>query len=291
MTNLVDSRRRDWLGRCAVAGALGAAGLMPGWVHAQSRFDSRGRYKLKGDFLCPPESDNLVPWKVVQFQSGADFSLQADGKVLFHTHGLYELVCSADWQLKTGLDIDLRQIGLRLQRSDQPDSPLDAHERIGFFNTPGSDPPRMARYQGNWAPSAMGPGESVSVEVDVEPAGTVRVGDMAMAAHTKVSPDSLPADVLKALIVHAKAVGDDRVSVSLHNPTGQTVQVQPGALKVIAMSAQATRGNSGDAWQISHSASTEIFPGDKVYAMVRHKVTGTVLQATRSTFMQIDRVA
>lgn len=285
----LDLDRRRLLGRGAAGLAL--AGLAPLSAWAQSRFDSRGRYKLKADFGCPPESDNLVPWNLVQFQTGTDFSLQPDGKVLFHTHGLYELVFSADWQLKTGFDIDLRQIGLRLQRADQPDEPLPPHERIGFFNTPASDPPRMARYQGAWAPPAIAAGGTVSTEIKVEPAGTVRLGDMAMASHTKVAPDALPPEAVMSLVVHAKVVADDTVSVSIHNPLSTAVQVGPGLLKVVAMSATATRGNSGDAWQISHSASTEIFPGDRVYGMIRHKVPGTVLQATRSTFMQIDRVA
>lgn len=291
MTNTFDPRRRGLLGRAAAACAIGATGFSPLPVLAQSRFDSRGRYKLKEDFLSPPDDDNLVPWKVVQFQSGSDFSLQPDGKVLFTTHGLYDLVVSADWQLKTGFDIDLRQIGLRLQRKDQPDTPLAPHERIGFFNTPASDPPRMARYLGDWAPSAIPAGGHVSTEVTVEPKGTVRAGDMAMASHGKITLETLPLETLRALIVDAKVIGEDRVSVTLHNTTNASVQIPAGALKVIAMTAQATRGNSGDAWQISHSASTEIFPGDRVYAMVRHKVTGTVLQETRSTFMQIDRLA
>lgn len=288
----VDTDRRRLLGSGAASCALGAlAAVAPLPAFAQTRFDSRGRYKLLNDFQCPPEGDYLVPWDDVQFQTGSDFSLQPGGKVLFRTHGLYELVVSADWQMKTGFDIDMRQVGLRLQRADQPDEPLPPHERIGFFNTPASDPPRMARYQGNWAPPAIAPGGTVSTEIKVEPAGTVRVGDMAMASHIKVAPDVLPAEVAKSLIVHAKVIADDTVSVSIHNPLTTGVQVSPGLMKVVAMSATAVRGNSGDAWQISHSASTEIFPGDRVYTMIRHKVPGTVLQTTRSTFLQIDRVA
>lgn len=285
------SRRHLLNGTAAAAGALVATSLMPLPAMAQRRFDSRARYKLSADFPSPPDADNHVPWDVVQFQSGSDFSLQPGGKVLFHTHGLYELVVSADWQLATGLDIDLRQIGLRLQLRNQPDEPEAAHERIGFFNTPGSDPPRMGRYQGAWAPPPIPPGGTVGIEIGVSPAGSVRPGDMAMASHSKITLDRLLPEVARALIVHAKVVGDDRVSVSLHNPTAQAVQVEAGNLKVIAMSAQAARGNSGDAWQISHSASTEIFPGDRVYASIRHKIAGTLLQTTRSTYLQIDRVA
>lgn len=273
-------------------GLVAAMGLSPARSEAASRFDSRARYKLLADFSGPPDTDVIVPWDLTFFQNGADFALQPGGKVLFKTHGLYEFVFSSDWQLSTGLDIDLRQIGLRYQRQGEPDEPMDVHERIGFFNTPGSDPPRMARYQGDWPALEIALGATVSLEVTVAPAGTVKIGDMAMASHTKVTRDALPAAALQALVMHAKVIADDTVLVSLHNPSiAEGIRVRPGVLKVIAMTAQLTRGHSGDAWQIIHSASVEIFPGDRVYSIIRHKVKGTLLQTTRSTYLQVDRVA
>ena len=90
---------------------------------------SRARYLLHADFTGPPYADVVVPWDWVWFQRGTDFALQAGGKVSFRTHGLYEFVVSADWQLMTLLDYDLRQIGLRLQRQGQPDDPPRAGPR------------------------------------------------------------------------------------------------------------------------------------------------------------------
>jgi hypothetical protein len=254
---------------------------------------SRARYLIHDDFIgSPPYADVVVPWDWVWFQSGTDFTLQAGGKVLFRTHGLYEFVVSADWQLMTLLDYDLRQIGLRLQRQGQPDEPIDYHERIGFHNTPGSDAPRMARWQGQWGPLDIPPGGTAGIEVQVAPSGTARPGDMALAGHTAINRQQMPLSALRALVVHAKVVALDTVAVSLHNTSAsEAIHVGQGTLKVIAMTAQLTHGRSGDAWQLVHSASVEIRRGDRVYAVIRHHVEGTVLQTSDSTWLQIDRLA
>jgi hypothetical protein len=281
------TRRRAF---CATAAAAAALAPMP--ARAATRFDSRARFELLADFSGPPDTDIIVPWDSVLFQHGPDITLQPTGKLLINTHGLYEFVFSSDWQLSTNLDIDLRQIGLRLQRKGQPDEPVDAHERIGFFNTPGSDPPRTARYQGDWGPLDIPLGATVGTEVAVLPAGTAKIGDMAMAAHTKVNLAAMPLEALRALQVHAKVVANDTVSVSLHNPSiAEGIHLRSGTLKVVAMTAQLTRGNSGDAWQLIHTASFELFAGDRVYSSIRHKIAGTVLQVSNSTYLQVDRVA
>lgn len=287
-----DPPRRRIFGSALAASAAAAAVVTPLPARAATRFDSRARFNLLADFMPPPDADVIIPWDRVLFQSGSDVQLKSDGKLTILTHGLYEFVGSSDWQLSTGLDIDLRQIGIRLQRKGQPDEPMDPHERIGFFNTPGSDPPRTARYQGDLGPIDIALGATAWVDVAVAPAGTVKPGDMALAAHTKANADGLPPEALRALQVHAKVIANDTVSVSFFNPSvAEGIHLRPGALKVLAMSALATRGHSGDAWQIIHTASVELFPGDRVYSVARHKVAGTVLQTTRSTYLQVDRVA
>ena len=253
---------------------------------------SRGRYLLHADFTGPPHVDVIVPWDWIWFQRGIDFSLRPGGKVLFRRHGLYEVVVSGDWQLMTQLDYDLRQIGLRLQRAGQPDEPMDPHERIGFHNTPGSDAPRMARWQGSWGPLDIAPGATAGIDVTVAPAGTARLGDMALAGHTAISLQAMPLPSLRSLVVHAKVVADDTVAVSVRNTSAtDAIRVGQGTLKVIAMTAQLTRGRSGDAWQHVHSASVEIRRGDRVYAVMQHQVPGTVLQTSDSTWLQINRLA
>jgi hypothetical protein len=252
---------------------------------------SRARYLLHADFTGPPHGDVIVPWDWVWFQRGIDFSLRPGGKVLFRRHGLYEVIVSADWQLMTQLDYDLRQIGLRLQRAGQPDEPMDAHERIGFHDTPGSDAPRMARWKGEWGPVDLAPGATSGIEVTVAPAGTARLGDMALAGHSAITLQALPLQLLRSLVVQAKVVADDTVLVSLHNTSTEAIRVGQGTLKVIAMTAQLTRGRSGDAWQHVHSASVEIRRGDRVYSVLQHSVPGTVLQTSDSTWLQIGRLA
>jgi hypothetical protein len=252
---------------------------------------SRARYLLHADFTGPPYADVVVPWDWVWFQTGSDFALLPGGKVGFRTRGLYEFVVSADWP-DGELDHGLRQIGLRLQRQGQPDEPIDYHERIGFHNTPGSDPPRMARWQGRWGPLDIAPGATAGIEVQVAPAGTARPGDLALAGHTAMNLQEMPRAALRTLAVQAKVVGADTVAVSAHNTSAtKPIHVGSGTLKVIAMSSQLSRGRSGDAWQHVHSASVEIRRGDRVYVVMRHHLEGSALQTGDSTWFQVDRLA
>jgi hypothetical protein len=258
------------------------------------RWQSRARYSLAADFMPPPKTQSIVPWSVTSFQFGHDFALQVDGRVLVNTHGLYEIVMSSDWEANAHpeTDIDIRQIGLRRQRAGQPDFPTEEFERLAFVNTPGSDPPQMARYLGSFAPPVVGMGAVVSVDVTVSPPGIVGPGDLAFAGHTGAADGLLPASSLAALIIHAKVIAPDTVRVSLYNPTiAEGIAIGPGTLKVDAMSASTHRGRSADTWQVLHSPSVELKPGDKVCGMAQHHIAGSRLQATQSSYLQIDRLA
>jgi len=272
-----------------------AGGMVLGLVHptalAAGR-SARARYGLKSDFKVPAETFGIVPWSETRFRSGYAFSLQAGGKVLIQEDGLYELVFSSDWDATYGRDIDLRKIGLRLQQKGQPDEPMDDHERLGFLNIPGSDPPVMARYEGHWAPPPVPQsGGIVSVDVPVSPAGGVRAGDSVIASHTGIALGALPDWALTALVVQAKVIGPDMVRVTLYNPSHSgAITVPSGSLRVVAMNAARTRGRNADAWMVLHTPSIELKNGDRVYALIEHKVTGTLLQASRSSYLQIDRL-
>ena len=86
-------------------------------------------------------------------------------------------------------------------------------------------------------------------------------------------------------------MANDTIGVSLYNPSvAEGIHVRQGTLKVLGMTGVAARGRSGDAWQIIHTASMEFFPGDRVYGVLRHKVPGTVLQVSYSSYLQIDRL-
>lgn len=225
------------------------------------------------------------------FQSGADVALQPGGKVLIQTAGLYELAFSCDWDAKSGNDIDLRKIGIRRQAVGQPDEPMNRHERLGFLDLPGSDPPAIARAQAEWTPPSLGPGEFASLDVVVAPAGTVQPGDPAQASHSAISRARLDDVSLSALVVQAKVIAPDTVRVTLYNPRpAGSITLGAGTLRIVAMSGVRTRGSNGDAWMLLHTASTQLDAGDRVYGLIEHKVEGTRLQATRSSYLQIDRV-
>ncbi|WP_374675250.1 hypothetical protein [Ideonella sp.] len=273
----------------ATAALLAAAA--PAAVRAAGPL-SRARFRLARDFAVPADTFGLVPWTDTVFQEGDGVVLQPDGKVLVQKSGVYELVFSCDWDAKSERDIDLRKIGIRCQAAGQPDTPIDAHERLGFANLPGSDPPATARYQGTWAPPPLPPGAVVSTDVTVaDLGGTVRPGDTATASHTGLSAAQMPDDALTRLIVQARVIADNRVRVSLFNPGGAgVIQVPTGTLRVVAMSSTRTRGSNGDAWMVLHTASTRLEAGDRVYGLVEHKVAGSLLQATKSSYLQIDRL-
>ena len=279
--------RRWWL-RSGVALAASWAACP---AQALSRFDSRGRFGLDADYGPALDEVVLVPWSRTQFQSGTDLTLLPEGKVLINASGLYEVSLSIDWDLKAGRDIALRQTGVRRQRKGQPDSPLEAHERVIFGDLPGSSAPETARFKGDWSPPDVALGAIVTIDVKVSPAGVVKPGDPAQASHTQLRDGAMPPEALAALVVQAKVVADDTVLVSLYNPTvAEGIHIPAGSLNVLATSAVKSAGGSGDGWHPLHSPSVVLEAGDKVYATVRHHVNGSLVQATKMSFLQIDRL-
>ncbi len=268
-----------------------AAALSPWAAYALSRLDSRGRYRLKADYAPAYDGVVLVPFDLTDFQSGNDLALQPDGKVPVKTSGLYEVTLSIDWDLKAGRDIALRQTGIRRQRVGQPDQPLEAHERVLYGDLPGSNPPEPARAQTAWNPPAIAKGAMVTLDVAVTPAGIVKPGDLAIASHSQIKSGALPTNALDALIVQAKVIDEDLVRVSLYNPSvAEGIDIAGGTLNVVAMSASRVVGGSGDGWHPLHSPSVVLEAGDKLYATVRHHVAGSLVQATKMSFLQVDRL-
>lgn len=286
-TTVIGTRRRSVLQN----GVALAAACATWPAHALGRADSRGRFGLDADYGPALDEVVLLPWNRTQFQAGTDLSLQPDGKVLVNTSGLYEVSLSIDWDLKAGRDVALRQTGVRRQRKGQPDSPLEAHERVIFGDLPGSSAPETARFKGAWTPPDIPLGTIVTVDVTVSPAGVVRPGDTAQASHTQLRDGAMPPEALAALIIQAKVVADDTVRVTLYNPTvAEGIRIPAGNLNVVAMSAVKSAGGSGDGWHPLHSPSVVLEAGDKVYATVRHHVAGSLVQATKMSFLQIDRL-
>lgn len=280
--------RRRLLGVGAAGAALGLATATTPAQAAEVR-PTRARFKLSKDFALPKETFGVVPFNSSVFQKGNDVTLQADGKILINTSGVYEFTFSADWDANSGNDIDMRKIGLRRQAPGQGDNQED-HERLGFLNTPGSNPPAMARFQGDWTPGSLPPKGMAHIDVKVAPTGWIVAGDSAVASLTSLSLDQMSDAALTAVICHAKAIGQDLVRVTLLNPGIPTFSVPAGNLKVVAMSGAKTHGSNGDCWMVMRTATWDLNAGDRVYGTIEHKVPGTLLQATKSTYLQVDKI-
>ena len=281
------TNRRRMLGVGAAGAALGLVAVPA----AAAVTRARARYRLSVDYAVPVDTMSVVPWTDTVFQTGSDVTLQADGRLLINRSALYEFVFSGDWDAKSGNDIDLRKIGIWRQAVGQPDWPMDAHERLGFLNLPGSNPPAVARYQGDWSPPPLPLMAMASTEITVSPPGVARPGDAALVSLSSINRTQMDDDALSALSVQAKVVAPDTVRVTLFNPCIETgISVAAGMLRVAAMSLTKTRGSNDDAWMVLHTSSVELFTGERVYGVIQHKVEGTLLQATRSSYLQIDRL-
>jgi hypothetical protein len=229
-----------------------------------------------------------LPLSVTTLQEGTDVTLQSNGRILINTSGQYRVILGVDWVAQNDTDVDRRMIGIRRWPGSLPNQ----DDRLASVDIPGSNPPFMARYQGEWAPGTIPQGGVASTEVTVKPAGVVHVGDMAIVGHTSLKDQVIGADAVNTLILQARVVAPDTVRATLYNPAiAGGVQVPAGTLNVIAMNATETRGESNDGWQVLHTATEDLMAGQMVYAVVRSRMSGDYVQATRTTFLQIERFA
>jgi hypothetical protein len=257
----------------------------------------RARFTFPSDWTPVHNQVNILPWTTTLFNDGVDCTLEADGKVVIHTPGLYRIALGCDWVAQQGKDIDLRKIGIRRQPADTVTTAgarqridKDA-DRLASVDVPGSDPPQMARFQGSWRPGFVGAGAMVTTQVTVSPPNIVVPGDIAFASHGLLSDAGIGVAGTDALMVQAKVVAPDTVRVSMYNPLLQEgVTVPAGPLHIVAMSCTATRGESADAWQVLHTPTEELKTGERIYAVVRSLTFGDFIQATKTTFMQIEKV-
>lgn len=276
--------RRFLLGGAAVA--LGAGAPMS--AVAALALPTRSRFSIATDFVLPKaETVTLLPMTVTNFQEAPDVMLRADGRLQVQIPGLYRITLACDWVAQAGHDIDRRMIGIRRAPGHLPNQ----DDRLASVDIPGSDPPTMARYQGEWTPGTVPLGGIVTTEVTVAPAGVARVGDHALASLSRLKDSIVGAEAVNGLVVQARVVAPDRVRVILYNPiVAAGINIPVGALNVIAMNAVDTRGESNDAWQVLHTATEELAAGQTIFAVLRSRVKGDYVQATQSTFMQIERL-
>jgi hypothetical protein len=259
----------------------------------------RTRFTIASDWTPVHNQVNRIPWTTMLFNDGVDCKLDADNKILIRTPGQYRITLGCDWVAQNGTDIDLRKIGIRRQptgtvRDPRPAGfpPIDKDDdRLASVDVPGSDPPRMARFQGTWRPGFIAAGAMVTAQIGVSPPKIVQPGDLAFASHGMLSDAGIGSAATDALIVQAKVVAPDTVRVSMYNPLLQEgVTVPSGPLQVVAMSSTLVRGESADAWQVLHTPTEELLAGDRIYGVVRSLTDGDYVQATKATYIQIEKL-
>ena len=292
--------RRALLRRGGAALALAAASG-PAAAAAPQLLVRRARFGIPADTALPQaDVAYVLPFSTVVFQEGKDCTLLPDNTVRIENAGLYRVCLGCDWPGQYGVDVDLRTYGTRLVPAGRARrfaavpgelTPIpDDDTKLATIDMPGSDPPQTVRWQGTWTPGPIAKGAVAWVDVTLPTTNIVTLGDLAFAGLDSISDATLGAEAVAALIVSAKPLSADKVRVSIYNPSiAGGVNVPAGQLRVVAMSAVNTRGESADAWTVLQSTTQSFAAGDVVYAMFRSRTQGDFLQTSLSSFLQVER--
>lgn len=297
MTQQTSSRRQVLLGSTGAGIAL-LGSAVPMSSHAARRrlaedTITRSKYGLQVDVYLPKANVvTQIPLDVVRFEEGGDASLLADGMVGINTPGLYRICLGLDWKAQAGTDIDTRMYGIRRKTASDTGPPSLLDERLASVDVAGSDPPRLGRYEGSWAPPVVPLGGFVYTEVTVGPNNVTALGDFAVASLSTTTDDKLGIEASIALQIQARVIAKNRVRVILSNPSiAGGIAIPPGTLKVLAMSAATTRGGSEDAWNVLMTPLTRLEAGERIYIAAKNLgVSNDYVQASvNSTFLQLER--
>lgn len=253
----------------------------------------RFRAGFSHDWAIPKvKTVTLLPFDTNVIQESTDFTLMPDNMIRVNRPGRYRALLGIDWVAQQGFDIDRRMIGIRRKKVGSPAGVWLQDDRLGSIDTPGSNAPTTARYQGQWFPGNIPFGGSVSTEVLVTNAGTVNIGDVALASHTGISDAKVGESANSSLVLQARVVDKDKVRVTISNPSiSGGVVVPQGDLRVVAMSTVDTRGESNDAWNVLNCPLEDLQAGEMIYGVCRILVPGDFIQATNTTFLQLERFA
>lgn len=253
-------------------------------------FITRNKFGISADFTIPKANVvTTIPFDVVRLQEGNDISLTAEGYMQVNVSGLYYVHLGLDWKAQEQTDIDTRMYGLRRLLPGQAPSLQD--ERLASFDHPGSDSPRVYRYQGEWTPGVIAYGSYAVTEINTTPAGA-KIGDVVTASLTSISDTNLGVAANNSLTMEARIVGPSKIRVIVRNmgsPGG--VAVPSGTLNVLAQSATLDRGDSEDAWNVLSTPMVYLNAGDRVYVAAKNRgIAGDYIQASLySTFVQFER--
>ena len=284
---------RRALGAGAVA--LAAAGApMPASARSPAA-PLRVRYGMSGDFVVSLLQSNLIPFTRTSFNDGLDCTLEADGRVLINTAGAYRISLRTDWVAQAGVDIDLRKVNIRHQpptADGKPPPVRESDERIAAADTPASSVPRMARAQLSWEPGVLANGAMASVQLALASPNAIGPGDLVLVSHSAICDAVIGQAATDALALQARVVAPDTVRVTLVNQFSRdAIAVPAGQLNVVAMTAVLTAGESTDAFQTLHTATEVLKAGERIYASCYSHTAGDYLQATKATWLQIERLA
>jgi hypothetical protein len=255
---------------------------------------TRSRYGMSKDFHIPKANFvTQIPLDVIRFEEAGDTTMLADGTIRINTKGLYRICVGLDWKAQEDTDIDCRMYGSRRKLASDSGPPNLQDERLASVDVPGSDPPRMGRYQGAWTPPVVPYGGMVYTEVTVGPNDVTDIGDFAMAELTSATDANLGVEANTALQISARVVAKNKVRVMLANPyIPAGIVVPAGNLQVVAMSATTNRGGSEDAWNVVQSPLVSLKAGDRVYIAAKNLgVANDYIQATLTSFLQTERHA
>jgi len=186
----------------------------------------------------------------------------------------------------------MRMYGIRRKLAGDTTPPNLKDERLASVDVPGADSPRVARYEGEWAPGTVPLGGYVSTDVTLDPIDLIAVGDVAQASLSTITDAKLGVAANTALQVNTRVIAKDKERVVLYNPSiSGGIAVPGGTLRVVAQSATQTMGESADAWNVLGTALFRLEVGDKIYIAAKNSgVKNDYIQASEgSTFVQFER--
>ena len=251
------------------------------------------RFQRDTDFVIPKGGTvTFMPWERQSIQQTSDVVLQADGMILVQTQGLYRIVQGLDWKAQEQTDTDTRLYGIRRKIAGDTTAPNLQDQRLASFDHPGSDSPVVSRFSMKWTPGTVQPGQPAYIDVTMPMKGNdIVLGDYAQASLSSTTENMIGLTASLLVDVRAKVIAKNVVRVILVNQTGAAMNFSEGTLNVMAISATQFRGESEDAWNVLDTPLTELFPGDRIYTIVKNQTIKNdyVQPSENSTFLQIEK--
>jgi len=310
-----DRGRRLLLGTGGAALALGATGQARAARPTTPTYAiTATRYTTAADAFLPTTGDTYV-LPLAQVVAGAgngDSTLNADNSITINHAGTYRVMLSVSWSAGKGRDTALRSWGLRRRAAGSaalttiPGGALtrvpDTDQHLASEDHPGSSTPNVVRFPAPpdgahtggtpylWRPGTIALGASASVDVTMPVTGIVGPGDIAMPALSCLTQAGVGTEATMGLVLTAKVIAPDVVRVTLLNATlSPSFTVPQGGLQVLAWSATAARGGSGNSRTLLTTSTLKLNQGDNLYAVFSSLTPGDVMPAGPELYLQVEK--